>query len=168
MLLDDRERLPATVALHGEAGIGKTAVWLAGLEHATAAGYRVLSSRPAESETSLSYAGLADLLGDVVDEVLPLLAPIQRRALESALLLGATEGESDERAVAAAFLATLRALGAGDTLCLAIDDLQWLDAASLGAVRFALARLERSASARSSPSAARCRAGWSERRRPTG
>jgi hypothetical protein len=103
----------------------------------------VLTSRPAESETSLSYAGLADLLGGVVDEVLPSLAPIQRRALESALLLGDTEGESDERAVAAAFLATLRALGAGDTLCLAIDDLQWLDAASLGAVRFALARLER-------------------------
>ena len=118
-------------------------VWLAGVEHATAAGYRVLTSRPAESETRLSYAGLADLLADVVDEVLPSLAPIQRRALENALLLGDTEGESDERAVAAAFLATLRALGAAHTLCLAIDDLQWLDAASLDAVRFALARLER-------------------------
>ena len=62
-LLDDPAQLPATVVLWGEAGIGKTSLWLAGLEAAAERGYRTLSSRPSEAETRFSYAGLADLLG---------------------------------------------------------------------------------------------------------
>ena len=140
-LLDAPESLPGAIGLHGPAGIGKTSLWLAGVEHATATGYRVLASRPTEAETKLSYAGLADLLSGSIDDALPDLPPIQRRALERALLLGDTEGEADERAVAAAFLSTVRILGGDRPVCLAVDDLQWLDAASLDVLRFALARL---------------------------
>ena len=77
--------------LPGEAGIGKTTLWLAGIDAAAARGYRILSARPSEAETRFSFAGLADLLGNAAGDVLPALPPIQRRALEAALLLGESE-----------------------------------------------------------------------------
>ena len=128
--------------LTGEAGIGKTTLWLAGVEAAATGGYRVLSSRPAEAETGFSFAGLTDLLGDTAGDVLPELPPLQRRALAAALLLGESELQADERAVVAAFLGALRLLAGEGPLCLAVDDVQFLDAASLSALRYALARLD--------------------------
>ena len=128
--------------LQGEAGIGKTSLWLAGIDMASSRGFRTLSCRTSESETTFSYVGLADLLRAVADAVLPELPPIQRRALEAALLIGESETQVDERAVAAAFLAALRLVAADGTLCLAVDDVQWLDDASLTAIRFALSRLD--------------------------
>ncbi|MDQ3065779.1 MAG: ATP-binding protein [Actinomycetota bacterium] len=141
-LLDDPEELSGVAVLSGEAGIGKTTLWLAGIDAAAAQGYRILSSRPSEAETGLSFAGLADLLGNAAGEVLPELPPIQQRALEAALLLGEPGMHADDRAVAAAFLGTLRLLAGDRTICLAVDDVQWLDAASLAALRYALARLD--------------------------
>lgn len=41
---------PSGLLVEGEAGIGKTTVWMAGVADATARPYLVLSSRPAESE----------------------------------------------------------------------------------------------------------------------
>ena len=38
---------PAALVLEGEVGIGKSTVWLAGVEHARMQGLHVLSSRPA-------------------------------------------------------------------------------------------------------------------------
>jgi DNA-binding CsgD family transcriptional regulator len=134
--------LPAVAVVAGEAGIGKTTLWLAGLEAAGTDGYRVLSSRPSEAETAFSYGGLTDLLGDAADEILPELPPIQRRALETALLLGEPDVRADERAVAAALLGALRLLAKAEPLCLAVDDVQFLDAASLSALRYALSRLD--------------------------
>src|SRR5437899_8398177 len=77
---------PTAFILEGEAGIGKSTLWLTGVETARERGLRVLSSRPAEAERGLAYAGLGDLLEDVLDEVLPELAVPQRRALKAALL----------------------------------------------------------------------------------
>lgn len=142
-LLDAPEQLPRVVLLSGEAGIGKTTLWLDGIDSAGERGYRILSCRPSEAETRFAFAGLADLLGNAASEVLPELPPIQRRALESALLLGESDSQADDRVVAAAFLGTLRLLARKCPVCLAVDDVQWLDAASLAALRFALARLER-------------------------
>ena len=129
--------------LPGEAGIGKTSLWLAGIDAAAADGYRIVSARPSDAETRFAFAGLADLLDGANDEVLPELPPIQRRALEAALLLGESDLQVDERAVAAAFLGALRLLADERPLCLAVDDVQWLDAASLAALRYSLARLDR-------------------------
>ena len=53
-LLDDPALLPATVVLWGDAGIGKTSIWLAGLEAAAERRYRTLSTRPSEAEARLS------------------------------------------------------------------------------------------------------------------
>jgi DNA-binding CsgD family transcriptional regulator len=142
-LLDAPEQLSGAAVLSGEAGIGKTTVWLAGIEVAKARGYRVVSSRPSEAETQLSFVGLSDLLDNTAAEVLAELPPLQQRALKAALLLGEAEIEADDRAVAAAFLGALRLLAADGPLCLAVDDVQWLDNASLAALCFVLARLDR-------------------------
>jgi tetratricopeptide (TPR) repeat protein len=59
------------------------------------------------------------------------------------LLLGESEFHADDRVVAAAFLEALRLLASDSPVCLAVDDIQWLDAASFAALRYALARLDR-------------------------
>src|SRR5215468_5241151 len=135
---------PCGLVLEGAAGIGKTTVWRAGTAWAAERSYTVLSARPAESEATLSFAALGDLLDGVLDQALAPLPSPQRRALEVALLLedpGASPPE--QRAVCVAFLAVIRHLSAAGPVVLAIDDLQWLDVASAAAVQFALRRLSR-------------------------
>ena len=44
-VLEAPEEAPAAAVLVGEAGIGKTALWLAGVEAAKERGYHVLSGR---------------------------------------------------------------------------------------------------------------------------
>ena len=142
-LLDASDELPATAVVVGEAGIGKTTLWLAAVGAAQERGDLVLSCRPAEAEAAFSFAGLADLIGDVVPDVLPQLPRPQRRALEAALALSESEGPAAEEGVIAfAFLSTLRTLAVENQLLLAIDDVQWLDAPSLAMIRFALSRLD--------------------------
>jgi hypothetical protein len=63
--LDSLTAGPAALIIEGEAGIGKTILWEALLDSAARRGYVVLSSRPAESEARLSFAGLADLRDEV-------------------------------------------------------------------------------------------------------
>jgi predicted ATPase len=134
--------LPAIVALEGEAGIGKTSVWRAVLQQLEANGTAVLSARPAEAETHLSYAGLADLLDPVLDDSLAELPAPQRQALEAALLRTEAEGRAlDQAAIAFAVLGTLRNAASDRRLFVAVDDLQWLDAPSLFALEFAARRL---------------------------
>jgi DNA-binding CsgD family transcriptional regulator len=142
-LLEAPDEVPATAVIVGGAGIGKTALWLAGVEAAQARGYLVLSCRPVEAEAAFSFAGLADLIGDLLPAVLPDLPRPQRRALEAALALSESDGQgAEEGVVAFAFLSTLRKLAVASRLLLAIDDVQWLDAPSLVMLRFALARLD--------------------------
>jgi DNA-binding CsgD family transcriptional regulator len=140
-LLDAPDELPAAAVVVGEAGIGKTALWLAAAEEAAARGYIVLSCRPSEAEARFSFSGLADLLGEQVAEVLPELAGPQRSALETALGLSST-GPVEERLVAFAFLNALRRLGESNCVVVAVDDVQSLDEPSASLLHYALARLE--------------------------
>jgi len=134
---------PRGLFLEGEAGIGKTRIWREGLERARARGVRVLASRPGGAEVQLAFAGIADLLRDVLEETLAGLPPPQRRALAIALLLEDAEGIApDDRAVAAAFLAALKTVAATGPVLVAVDDVQWLDTASMLTLEFALRRLE--------------------------
>jgi AAA ATPase domain len=59
-LLTSARAGPAALLLEGEAGIGKTTVWEAGLALGRAREYQVLSCRPAEAEARLAYAALAE------------------------------------------------------------------------------------------------------------
>src|SRR4051794_16045995 len=109
--VDEARTGPAALVLQGEAGIGKSTLWLAGVEHGHAVAALVLQSRPAEAEHGLAYSGLGDLFEGVLDEVLPTLEPPRRRALEIALLIEEASGDPvDHRALAVAVRDALHAL----------------------------------------------------------
>jgi DNA-binding CsgD family transcriptional regulator len=139
--LDSAPAGTAALVLEGEAGIGKSTLWSAGVALARERGMRVLSSRPTEAEQGLAYAGLGDLLEGELDRVLPSLPPPRRRALEVALLLGESSDGVDARAVAVAVRNGLESLAADGPVALAVDDVQWLDPSSEAALAFALRRI---------------------------
>ena len=134
---------PGGLFLHGAPGIGKSRLWSEGVRRARSLGVRVLVTRPGGSDARVAFAGLRDLVGDAVGDVLPVLPEPQRRALAVALLFeepGTAPVDSD--VVSASFAAALRVLGRGGRLLIAVDDAQWLDASSRAALAFALRRLD--------------------------
>ena len=136
------EQGPAALVLSGEAGIGKTMLWEAGVEEAERRFGRVLSHRSVEAEALLSFAGISDLLAPVFDEVAPALAPLRRRALEVALLLAEPgKAPSDPRLIGLSLLDVLRALAEEGPVVVALDDVQWLDSSSAAVLQIALRRL---------------------------
>ena len=102
---------PGALVLSGEAGIGKTVLWEAGVEEARDRFDRVLICHGVEAEASLSFTGLSDLLEQRARGGGPSLAPPRRRALEIALML-AEPGEvaPDPHAIGLAVLDILRVL----------------------------------------------------------
>lgn len=141
-LLATSTREPAAVVLTGDAGIGKTTVWLDGVQRAADAGFRVLSARISAAETVLAYAGLAALLGSVGDDVFAELPSPQRLAVDRVLLRVDADGPmTDQRAVSAAFAAVLAVLAERSPVLVAIDDVQWLDAPSMQVVSSVARRL---------------------------
>ncbi|MDT5388623.1 MAG: hypothetical protein QOE04_2264 [Mycobacterium sp.] len=140
--LNPASREPAALVVEGEAGIGKTTMWLAILDRAREQGAQVLSARTAAAESALGYGVLADLLDGLDDTVLASLPDPQRIAMERILLqVNVTGPITDQRAVAAGFLSVIEILAARGGLVLAIDDLQWLDASTEHVVGFAARRL---------------------------
>lgn len=142
--LEGGQREARAVVLEGDAGVGKTALLRRALEVAPELGWRVSSCAPAVAEAHLAFAALGDLLDHELDAALAALPEPQRRALEIALLrregdLG--ESEAARRLIGVATLGALRAAAASTPLVVAVDDLQWIDAASAQALRFALRRL---------------------------
>jgi DNA-binding CsgD family transcriptional regulator len=143
--VDEVRRGPAALVLEGEAGVGKSTLWLAGVERARSRGLRVLSSRPAEAEHGLAHAGLGDLFEDVLDDVLDGLAAPRRRALQAALLLEEASGDPvDHRALGVAVRSVLELLSDRQRLLIAVDDVQWLDPSSSSVLCFALRRVDAS------------------------
>ncbi|HZO50257.1 MAG TPA: LuxR family transcriptional regulator [Gaiellaceae bacterium] len=141
-LLDGLASGPAALVLEGEPGIGKSTIWADAVRRAEARGVRVLQARPAEVEAPLSFAALADMLGDLPAEVLGELPDPQQRALAAALLQAPAPAEGiDERAIAAAVLSVVRLLATERPLLLAVDDAQWLDVPSARALEFVARRL---------------------------
>src|SRR5215469_7374182 len=137
------DRRAGALLLTGAAGIGKTALWEAGLEMARAAGRFVLAARPAETEAGTAFAGLIDLCDPVGPEVLACLPVPQRSALEVALLRAEPlrGAAPSPHAIALAFLNVLRGMAANQPLVVAVDDLPWLDPLSVSALTFAARRL---------------------------
>jgi DNA-binding CsgD family transcriptional regulator len=133
---------PAALILEGAPGIGKSTVWLAGVEDARSRSFRVLVARPTEAEHGLAHVGLADLLEGWLDDVLPRLPAPRRRALAGALLVDEAPDAVDPRAVGIAVRDALQVLAEQRPAVVAVDDLQWLDVASSDALAFALRRLD--------------------------
>ncbi|MGW1001864.1 helix-turn-helix transcriptional regulator [Streptomyces sp. NPDC002520] len=127
--------------LHGEAGIGKTALLGAVREVALARGGRALSALGVQSEASVPYAGLHQLLAPVLSDHAPSLLEPQRQALYAAF------GMNDSAApgmfsVGLASLELISSLADEAPVALLIDDVQWIDRASSDVLAFVARRLE--------------------------
>ncbi len=140
--IEREEGGPAALMFEGEPGIGKSTLWVVGVQEAAARGLRVLSARPSEAERGLAHAGLGDLFEGVLGDVLSTLAPPRRHALEVALLVEeAHDDPVDHRALAVAVRDVLDLLSDREPVVVAVDDVQWLDPSSARALAFALRRL---------------------------
>jgi len=139
--LDQAARERATLVFEGEAGIGKSTLFDAVL--ASGADFTVLTCRCTQSESTLGYAGLADLIGADFGATIERLPAPQRRALEVAMLRSDPGDDVVERqSVGRAVLTLLGDLARARPVLIGIDDLQWLDGDSRDVLAFALRRLE--------------------------
>ena len=112
--------------VHGEAGVGKTALleYLAG--HAP--GCRVVRAAGVQSEMELAFAGLHQLCAPMLDR-LEALPPPQRDALRTAF--GMSAGPAPDRfLIGLAVLSLLSHVAEEQPLVCLVDDEQWLDHAS--------------------------------------
>lgn len=136
-----REGRSGALVIRGEPGVGKSAL----LGHAaeSAGDMRLLHATGVESEVSLPFGGLHQLLRPVLGHVDDLPAH-QRAALRGAVGLD-SDRPGDGFLVAAAGLALLaEAADERPVLCL-VDDAHWLDQASAEALGFVARRLEEDA-----------------------
>ena len=131
----------SVLVLDGEAGIGKTTLWREAVRRAEERGFLVLSCRPAHTEAKLSLSAVADLLEPVPETTFDVLPETQRRAVDVALLrTDPGDAVADPRTVATAVRSILRELASDAPVLVAVDDVQWLDAASADTLSFALRR----------------------------
>ena len=125
------------LVLHGEAGVGKTALveYLAG----RALGCRVARAAGVQSEMELAFAGLHQLCAPMLGRLDALPAP-QRDGLLTAF--GLSAGPVPDRfLVGLAVLSLLSEVATERPLVCLIDDEQWLDHASAQVLAFAARRL---------------------------
>ncbi|MDY6999439.1 MAG: LuxR C-terminal-related transcriptional regulator [Actinomycetota bacterium] len=140
--LDRARTQPSALFIDGEAGIGKTTLWLAALQRARESGFTVLSAQGAPTESVLAHGALADLIGEVDAEVWSSLPAPQRAALQG--VAGHREiggGGEDARAVSAGFLSLVHALAARSPVLVAVDDIPWVDRSTRDVLAFAVRRV---------------------------
>ena len=133
LLQEARAGKSGALLMHGEAGIGKTALMRWAIGQAT--GLRVLRARGIETESDIPFAGLAELVTPLLDRVDD-IPEVQARALRGALALGPATPH-DRFTVPAGLLSLLAVAAEDQPVLVAIDDAQWLDEPSLEAFLFA-------------------------------
>jgi DNA-binding CsgD family transcriptional regulator len=127
----------AAIVVHGEAGIGKTAL----LEYARrrASGCRIARAPGVESEMELAFGGLHQLCAPFLDHLDRLPGP-QRDALGTAF--GLTAAAPPGRfLVGLATLSLLADVAEEQPLVCLVDDAQWLDQVSAQTLTFVARRL---------------------------
>ena len=137
-LLDDARRgNGGALVVSGEPGIGKTSL----LEHAAASAEDmcVVRARGVETEASVPFVGLVDLLTPLA-RLAPNLPGRQAEALRSALAIGPTQ-PVDRLAVLVGAFNLLCAAAEEQPVLALVDDAHWLDAASAEAIAFAGRRI---------------------------
>ena len=139
-LIGDVRNRGAAVLVRGEAGIGKSALLRLAREAAAERGLRVLSATGVESEMTLPFAGLHQLVRPLFGRLPALPAP-QRRALTAAF--GMVDDAAPELfLIGLAALNLLSDSAADQPLVLVVDDAHWLDGPSADVLGFVARRLE--------------------------
>src|SRR5689334_11888364 len=125
------------LVVRGEAGVGKSAL----LEYGAGAApdMRVARAAGVESEMELAFAGLHQLCAPMLGHLERLPAP-QRDALRVAFGLQ-DGGAPDQFLVALAALSLLAEVAEAAPLVCVVDDVQWLDRASILTLTFVARRL---------------------------
>jgi DNA-binding CsgD family transcriptional regulator len=137
LLAAARDSQGEAIVVHGEPGMGKTAL----LEYATASAqsFQVLRAVGNEAEMALPFAALQQLCSPCLASVEQLSEP-QRDALQVAF--GLVTGLAPDRLlVGLAVLSLLSELGSERPLLCVVDDTQWLDRESAQAFAFVARRL---------------------------
>jgi DNA-binding CsgD family transcriptional regulator len=125
--------------LHGDAGIGKTALLEWATERARQTGMQIAHVAGVEAESDFGFAALHQLLGPLLPSRGTLPAP-QRHAIET--VLGLDEGPAPDRfVVGLAALTLLTDAAARRPLLCVVDDAQWLDHPSGELLGFVARRL---------------------------
>src|SRR5690606_147008 len=124
-------------------GIGKTAVMDTVGATAASRGERVLRVAGAETDRWISYAALADLLGQVPVQFLADLPDPQRAAVNGVLLRSRSGGTGSRARLARrlAWQALLERSATDRPVLVLIDDAQWLDAASADVIAYVARRV---------------------------
>ena len=137
LIEDARDGTAGSVVVHGEPGVGKSALLAEVLS--TVSDVRVLRTQGLESESPLAFAALHRLLRPVLG-LLERLPEPQAHALGVAF--GQEVGTVDPFLVAVATLSMLTEAAEEQPVVCVVDDAHWLDSASTDALLFATRRLE--------------------------
>ena len=137
MLAQARDGRSAVLVIRGEPGIGKTSL----LRYAArqASGLRVVEVEGVQAEQELPLSGIQRFAAPLLEALGEIPEP-QQNALRVAS--GISPGDTPDRfLVAVAVLNLLAAIAAKRPVLCLVDDAQWLDAQSLGALGFVARRL---------------------------
>ena len=140
-LIDDAGAAGGAMIVRGDAGIGKSTLLRAAIDHARNRDYLLLSTIGTPAEQHLPFASLHHLLGPALGTAAK-LAPPQRAALNHVFGLTAAESPQSPFVVALAALELLAEHAAEGPLLVAVDDAQWLDEASLDVLMFVARRVQ--------------------------
>ncbi|MGW9213193.1 AAA family ATPase [Embleya sp. NPDC055664] len=136
--LDSSAAEPLLLLL-GDVGMGRSALLDRVVRAATTDAARVLRAAGSESESSLAFAALHQLLRPVSAEVDDLPGR-QRAALYGVFGTGPIPADADPMLIGVAVLSLLSALAERGRVLVVLDDAQWFDRASLDALSFAARR----------------------------
>ncbi|GII34302.1 AAA family ATPase [Planotetraspora mira] len=138
--IDRAPGVPPNVVLHGDPGVGKSALLQAAVAYARQQGVRVLGGSGFESEAQLAFAGLHQLFAPVM-EYLDRVEPFHRDTLRRAL--GLRDGPAPDRlATSVASLAVMAAVAEDGPVLIAVEDAHWVDHPTREVMMFILLRLQ--------------------------
>ena len=127
------------LVVRGPPGSGKTALLGAAAVVAGTRGHRTVAISGHEADRELAYTALGELAGPFLEQLAD-MHPARAAALRAALGVSG-EALGDRFTTGAATLELLAAASEAQPLTIVVDDVQWIDAASLDVIAFVARRL---------------------------